>query len=515
WRTTFQVILEPGGNIVFQYLERTAPFSGTIGIENADATDGLEVSHNEFPPYVHDSLAVRIDAPTPWIPSVTPASGIIAAGGSAEVTIAVDADTLEQGEYLASLRIASNDPDRPWARVPVLLEVSGTLRLSLVAGWNLVSWNVEPENMAVEAVLAGILDRVQAVETYEGGERRWYVPGQTGNTLATLMPTYGYWIKLSDNALLEIEGTPVDRQLPLSLTGGLNAVSYLPWHSNGVGNALETIMAVTTTAASFEGTGITYATDVPAAFHVLDRMEPEAGYVIRTTAPGTLVYPAPSGGQSTGGEGQPTLEGRLLAEAEAGVTPTMAWLDVWGANVRLDGAPLPLGTRVVALDGQNRPVGAFDVVAEGNLGLMALYADDPYTAEKDGALPGETITLRVGAAVLAQLPWSMAGDVVDLSGTVVSTEDGGVLPTEYALERNYPNPFNPSTTIRYALPEAARVRLTVYDGLGRLVATLVDADLPAGRHQAVWDASSVASGVYLYRLQAGAFERSYQMLLLK
>ena len=88
-------------------------------------------------------------------------------------------------------------------------------------------------------------------------------------------------------------------------------------------------------------------------------------------------------------------------------------------------------------------------------------------------------------------------------------------PTEYALEGNYPNPFNPTTEIAFALPEATRVRLAVYDAMGREVARLADGPMGAGYRRIRFDASSLPSGVYLYRLEAGTFSRTNQMVLLK
>jgi len=94
------------------------------------------------------------------------------------------------------------------------------------------------------------------------------------------------------------------------------------------------------------------------------------------------------------------------------------------------------------------------------------------------------------------------------------------VPDEYALSQNYPNPFNPTTTISFDLPEAATVRLEVYDMMGRRIATLVDSQVAAGRHTAQWNArtdsgSIVASGIYIYRLQAGSFEATGRMVLTK
>lgn len=89
------------------------------------------------------------------------------------------------------------------------------------------------------------------------------------------------------------------------------------------------------------------------------------------------------------------------------------------------------------------------------------------------------------------------------------------LPSSVSLGQNYPNPFNPSTTIRYGLPERSMVRLTVFNTLGQQVATLVHEEQVAGYHEVQFDASGLASGAYLYRLQAGSFVQTHTMILMK
>jgi hypothetical protein len=89
------------------------------------------------------------------------------------------------------------------------------------------------------------------------------------------------------------------------------------------------------------------------------------------------------------------------------------------------------------------------------------------------------------------------------------------LPAAFALEQNYPNPFNPTTIIRYALPQARRVRIEVYNTLGQQVAQLVNGDQEAGYHEVQFDSSGLASGVYFYRLQAGTYVETRKLLLLK
>jgi photosystem II stability/assembly factor-like uncharacterized protein len=81
--------------------------------------------------------------------------------------------------------------------------------------------------------------------------------------------------------------------------------------------------------------------------------------------------------------------------------------------------------------------------------------------------------------------------------------DAQPLPAGYALEQSYPNPFNPTTTIQYALPNLSYVRLTVYNTLGQQVALLVQGVQEAGRHEVQFNGSRLASGMYIYRLQAG------------
>ena len=89
------------------------------------------------------------------------------------------------------------------------------------------------------------------------------------------------------------------------------------------------------------------------------------------------------------------------------------------------------------------------------------------------------------------------------------------LAGEFRLNQNYPNPFNPSTTITYALPEQTDVRLEVFAISGQRVTVLVDEVQQAGQHRVSFDASGLASGVYLYRLQAGTFIKTQRMVLIK
>ena len=98
-----------------------------------------------------------------------------------------------------------------------------------------------------------------------------------------------------------------------------------------------------------------------------------------------------------------------------------------------------------------------------------------------------------------------------------SVENGAdnLIPDEFFADQNYPNPFNPVTSIRYGLPEASNVRIAVFDILGRQTAVLADSYLEPGYYTAVWNADTVPSGIYFYRVTAGSFNTTGKMLLLK
>jgi len=89
------------------------------------------------------------------------------------------------------------------------------------------------------------------------------------------------------------------------------------------------------------------------------------------------------------------------------------------------------------------------------------------------------------------------------------------VPREYDLSQNYPNPFNPSTLIRYAIPVKSHVLLTVHNLLGQVVATIVNGEQEAGFHEIRFEAPNLASGVYLYRLEAGKFVQTKKLTLIR
>lgn len=194
--------------------------------------------------------------------------------------------------------------------------------------------------------------------------------------------------------------------------------------------------------------------------------------------------------------------------------------------------------------------GLVEITADGGATWSVIHPDDDYTHEKNynpaNPLPEgtpcwsgsfdwreETFDLSVYAGRTVQVRFRFVSDgYVTMEGWYVDdialTFDGGsstgindgVMPREFALLQNAPNPFNPVTLIQYELPRPAHVRIDVFNTAGRLVRTIVDEHQEAGYRVAGWDGTNsrggkVASGVYMYKIKAGDFVSQKMMVLLK
>lgn len=107
-----------------------------------------------------------------------------------------------------------------------------------------------------------------------------------------------------------------------------------------------------------------------------------------------------------------------------------------------------------------------------------------------------------------------------MTGTIivqepVSVPDDKLITEEFELKQNYPNPFNPSTSIKYAISSRQFVTLKVYNILGDEIATLVNEEKPSGVYDVKFDAASLSSGMYIYKLQAGSFVETKKMILIR
>ncbi len=150
------------------------------------------------------------------------------------------------------------------------------------------------------------------------------------------------------------------------------------------------------------------------------------------------------------------------------------------------------------------PAGNYDMVWNiGELAITTAWATDSFSFSKSADDDGSGYTL-----------WEVEGDPLDQLFEGVDIAESNIL-NEFILHGNYPNPFNPTTTINYQLSSISHVTLDVYDLTGRMVAQLVDGTREAGQHEVTFDASDLSSGVYIYQLEAGDYHAIGKMVLMK
>ncbi len=161
------------------------------------------------------------------------------------------------------------------------------------------------------------------------------------------------------------------------------------------------------------------------------------------------------------------------------------------------------------------PTATYTVTANEFAAMFLTQLGIPFS---DLHVSNDTTEFQVLAGYLAQrgsVTPAVEGRVVNVVTPTSAPSEQGELPHEFRLEQNFPNPFNPSTTITFTIPQTGSAALKVYDVLGAEVARLVDGVLPAGEHRVSWDAGSHSSGVYFYALTSDARMQTRRMLLIR
>lgn len=451
------------------------------------------------------------------------------------------ADTVKEDGSFGFLKVYRDDPDTDWDEGaepgdPITVTVGGTrvttdpgivwegngmvfevcsfstedicVEISLHTGWNLVSWNVAYK-AEIQETLQDIIEQIDIVLSFDEGGLTYDPDLPQFSDLDSLGFHRGYWFRMDDDATLTICGNIIPREEHIVIHRGWNLVSYWPETALPTTGALSSIITNVAFAYGFDN-GIEVWTPGGDPFNTLNQLGPSLGYWIKSYNPDILAYPGFSGASTSRGYAA------LATSHETGPSVSRKWLSLFGKEITLDGRELLTGSVIeaVTVDGEVCGLGVYD---EGVLRFVPVYGYDPLDPETEG-LPdeGETLALRInGRDVFEEITWTSHGARVQLAALSSVGAASNDLPQRYELAQNYPNPFNPSTEISFDLAGASTVKLEVYNVMGQKVATLIDDYYEAGHHTAVWDASGVASGLYLYRLQADDFVETRKMLLLK
>jgi hypothetical protein len=408
-------------------------------------------------------------------------------------------------------------------------------------GWSLVSTSVDVVDPDPEMVYG---DDVQMYQLYGWNGSSYYVPS------AIQSCGVGYWLLLLDSALIDYEGLccqpqygPVCLDLnPVWNIVGCPFITDADWDLTSVDSG-DVSLSFTEAVGRGWISSVKYGWN-GTNYYFAETLEPSKAYWMASLVPdlSLCVYPsdvyAPKQFPKPGAS--PTGDNFVSLGLEGSEETVYIGLSR-DATIRFDPAfdlPVP----------PTAP-GATDPV----LSLVPQY-ESPFTSlVQDVQYPSDTVVwlLELSGEQSMRLTASNLSVLDSLGYQLhISESDGGrflkldadhpreisagvheviairtmnskaALPREYYLSANYPNPFNPNTVIRFGLPKPSEIMLSVYNVLGRRVATLANGHYPAGHHEVVWDGTNllgvqVASGVYFYRIEAEDFTQSRKMVLLK
>jgi hypothetical protein len=357
--------------------------------------------------------------------------------------------------------------------------------LSLQGGWNLASIPVQPANTS-----PNVLFPVVASAVYE------YSDGYVAST--AIAPGKGYWLKYTTGAATSVCGLQTaDSTIPLQ--AGWNLIG-------GYDRAVQ-VASVTTIPSSIIASNF-YMYD--SGYLQADSIQPGKGYWVKAMQGGTLNLPRSSFKQ--GSEG--IVPARIRPE--------------W-AQIQIHDNSGNFGQVYLAKNGDEvgmfelppvPPAEAFDVRFNTDRIVEAMDRPSNTITITGARYPLKLTAKGVSLRVSDSYDGSLFSKVLKSGENVILEKDAGPLkvdvlqfPAAFTLSQNYPNPFNPKTVISCQWPVASTVKLAVYDLLGREVAVLVNERRDPGRYTLEFDASDLASGVYIYRLTAGEYAASKKMVL--
>ncbi|MDP8238513.1 MAG: T9SS type A sorting domain-containing protein [Candidatus Hatepunaea meridiana] len=435
--------------------------------------------------------------------------------------------------------------------------------IQLLENWNMISLNIIPnrdywdnEDVSMRLMCEEFDDLLMIAKNMDGD---FCIPEWNYWGIRHWNPEQGYLVRVEDEMEVSWEGAPIHPQADIHLGAGWNMIAYYPDYdllaSRGSGyyvlsSIIDHVLIAKDGNGGFMGPGY--------FFSDMDPWTPGQGYMVLVDADVVLNYPvqpdegdrvpvgrtllsddnrlnchwqppAPTGVNmsvlinlpSSGGAGVPACENssQVNNEAKDFIIPSIA---AFNSSGNLVGAGIvkdyKCGLAVWGSVGRT-------LLSDKNV-YRTLLSDQDVSQKTDileGMQNGESFELRYWDAennteVELIVSKIKAGDGLVYSDdgfTVLDVTINTNIPTEFNLSQNYPNPFNAITRIAYSLPEAVKVSIRIYDVTGRQVTTLIDHEQQAGRYNAVWDAGSVTSGIYIIRMEAGKYKGECKAMVVK
>ncbi|MFZ1518314.1 MAG: T9SS type A sorting domain-containing protein [Ignavibacteriaceae bacterium] len=492
------------------------------------ATDGVDASFGEanLPPLPPSGVDIRSDIPTGSefvaidIRSNTTTSSVIIytlAMQDASV-LNWDPNFLGAGKFtlrdglggvvFPNLDMKAASSQSVTGLASVIIEVDTRYNQTLVvgSGWNLVSFpGFHPNSMSVDTLYRG---RDIPTPVYKYATSTGYA------TTSTMVPGEGYWMFHNGVRTYTWNGTVQSSVLypKLNYAARTGYEAEAGWSIIG-GYDTDADVNFIRTMPENRRTGLVFKYVPGSGYSSVGSLEAGNGHWVELTGAATIYIP----GSFAGTLGKNPLD-ELLSSDWAKIHIT----DAQGQHYTLYAADKSTDLRMFNLP-PVPPAGLFDVrfasqkfvedLSNGqSINLTGVVY--PVTVSVEGmdlkledAIDGSVVntTIKNGSSFT----------ISNSSVSVLKVGSQEVVPNEYSLAQNFPNPFNPTTTIKFAIPEVSNVKLTIYNALGQRVVELVNSTLEAGSYSFNWDASNVASGLYFYELNTNNFSSVKKMTLMK
>lgn len=473
------------------------PAIDTIEVNYGNVVDDTIWIHNKGTMSLTFTMTNSDTSSISWL-LIGDSTGIIGAGDSVRVRIAIDATNLLPGKFAGVLQLSSNDSLTGNITIPLTLNVTNRITVSTAvdSNWNIVSLPVAPQDNLRPHLYPSSASPAFAY---------------TGVYVARdfLTQGIGYWLKFNSKQFIQTYGFPkLDDSIEVN--AGWNIIGSLssPLSVDGVTSSPAGIMA-----SSF----FKYSN----GYFVADTIQPGRGYWIKTNNAGRIVMHAES-------KNFPKHSLPALSDGFNSITFTDAGKRT---QTLYFGVPRTAGHNIYEMP-PLPPEGIFDAryksgtfleeyhsAGSETFPILLNYARSPVTVEwninardrnrykiLDGLENPRLLSGR--GSIVLNFPAAE-------SATLHLVAESEKIPQSFVLRQNYPNPFNPWTKILFELPQDVPVTLKVYNMLGQEVRTLVDEQQEAGYKSVQFDAADLPSGVYTYRLTAGTFVDVKKMLLIK
>lgn len=321
----------------------------------------------------------------------------------------------------------SNDPNfDPYSTSTYDPEISNNsgvssnedLDISLRQGWNLLGLPKEFPMRTPVGVLCPLSAELDVVLGFDEQGLTYDPNLPEFSTLKEFDPLHGYWFRTNTDGKLRIPGYLLAANEPIVLNKGWNLVAYLPKQSLVITEALTTIAGKYDTVLGFDGGAASYNTSIPPQLNTLQQFTSGSAFWIHMLEAAVLQFPTNSSAVAR------IADSTNRYQSVAGIAATNEWINIYSTNSTYNGQPLTPGSIVTAVGEDGRLLGQMSVREEGWYGLLAVYGDDAYTAELDGARVGERIRFLINgqpATITNGMSpvWTANGDLmqVDLAAS--------------------------------------------------------------------------------------------------